>query len=83
MRCGAPPDFQGAIAASSPSSTLAFFLPSNLTPSVAVYVAVDMCDATNGRLIIGADGSVVVQEEDGGTTNEDCFTSLDGASFVP
>ncbi len=74
--------FQGAISASSPTSAEAFVLPSVLTPSVPVYVPVDMCNSTNGRLIIGTDGSVVLQEEDQGTGNEDCFTSLDGASFV-
>jgi hypothetical protein len=74
--------FQGAISASSPSSAEVFVLPPNLTPSVSVFVAVDMCDATNGRLNIATNGQVTVQEEDGATTNEDCFTSLDGASFV-
>jgi hypothetical protein len=74
--------FQGAVSASSPSSTTVFTLPSSLTPSAAVYVPVDMCNATNGRLIIATNGQVTVQEEDGGTTNENCFTSLDGASFV-
>jgi len=74
--------FQGSVAASGPSSTVIFNLPSNLTPSVDVYVPVDMCDATNGRIVVETNGSVQVQEEDGGTANEDCFTSLDGASFV-
>jgi hypothetical protein len=74
--------FQGAMSAPSPTSTVAFVLPSNMTPSVAVYIPVDMNQATNGRLIIATNGDVSVQEEDGGTTNEDIFTSLDGASFV-
>jgi hypothetical protein len=74
--------FQGAMTAPSPTSTEAFVLPSNMTPSVPVYIAVDMNQATNGRLIIEPNGEVFVQEEDGGTTNEDIFTSLDGASFV-
>lgn len=74
--------FQGAIAASSPSSAVPFDLPSNLTPSVPVYIPVDMCDATNGRLVIETSGEVILNEEDGDTANEDCFTSLDGASFV-
>jgi hypothetical protein len=74
--------FQGAIAASSPSSAEPFVLPSTMRPSVPVFVAVDMCDATNGRLIIQPSGAVTLQEEDQGTSSEDCFTSLDGASFV-
>jgi hypothetical protein len=73
---------QGAIEASSPSSNEPFVLPSNMTPSVPVFVPVDMCDGTNGRLQIGTNGSVSLREEDGGTSFEDCFTSLDGASFV-
>jgi hypothetical protein len=74
--------FQGAISASSPPTSTAFTLPSDMTPSVAIYVPVDMCDSTNGRLDIGTDGSVSLEEEDGSTTNENCFTSLDGASFI-
>jgi hypothetical protein len=74
--------FQGSVGDSSPSSTVIFDLPSNLTPSVDVYLPVDMCGATNGRIVVETNGTVSVQEEDGGTANEDCFTSLDGASFV-
>jgi hypothetical protein len=53
-----------------------------MTPSAPVFVPVDMCDGTNGRLQIGTDGSVFLKEEDQGTGFENCFTSLDGASFV-
>jgi hypothetical protein len=74
--------FQGAISATSPSSAAVFVLPPSLTPSAEVFVPVDMCDATNGRLDIATTGQVTVEEEDGGTSNENCFTSLDGASFV-
>jgi hypothetical protein len=74
--------FQGAITASSPSSPETFVLPANLTPGVTVFIPVDMCNSTNGRLEIATNGDVSVREEDQGTTFEDCFTSLDGASFV-
>jgi hypothetical protein len=74
--------FQGAISGASATSPGVFVLPPSLTPSVTVFVPVDMCNATNGRLDIATNGQVTVQEEDGATTNEDCFTSLDGASFV-
>jgi hypothetical protein len=74
--------FQGAISATSPSSSEPFVLPSTMRPSVPVFVPVDMCDATNGRLIIATSGAVTLQEEDQGTSFERCFTSLDGASFV-
>jgi hypothetical protein len=73
---------QGAISASSPSSSEPFVLPTNMRPSVPVFVPVDMCESTNGRLIIATNGAVTLQEEDQGTSFERCFTSLDGASFV-
>jgi hypothetical protein len=73
---------QGAIEASSPTLNEPFVLPANMTPSVPVFVPVEMCDGTNGRLEIGTDGSVFLREEDQGTNLEDCLTSLDGASFV-
>ena len=73
--------FQGAISGTS-SSIVPFVLPANMTPSVAIFVAVDLCNATLGRLVIDPSGVVAVQEQDEGISNEDCFTSLDGASFV-
>jgi hypothetical protein len=77
--------FQGAVEAnlgSGPTSAEPFVLPPSFRPSRPVDVAVDMCEAANGRLEIGTNGAVSVQEEDQGTTDENCFTSLDGASFV-
>ena len=73
--------FQGAISGTS-SSIVPFVLPASFTPSVPIFVAVDLCNATLGRLVIDPSGVVAVQEEDEGISNEDCFTSLDGASFV-
>jgi hypothetical protein len=46
-----------------------------------VYVPVDLCDATNGRLLIETNGTVIVQA-DTVFSNAQCFTSLDGVSFV-
>ena len=71
---------RGAIA--NGTSSVAFTLPAGLSPAATVYVPVDMCNATNGRLIIQTNGVVSVQAE---TTfaNAKCFTSLDGASFAP
>jgi hypothetical protein len=77
--------FQGAVEAnlgSGPTSAEPFVLPPSFRPSRPVFVAVDMCEADNGRLEIATSGAVSVQEEDQGTTDENCFTSLDGASFV-
>jgi hypothetical protein len=72
--------FKGAIASGSGSP---FTLPAGLAPAQDVYVSVDLCGATNGRLMIGAGtGVVTVQAENGALSNAQCFTSLDGASFV-
>jgi hypothetical protein len=46
-----------------------------------VYVNIDLCNATKGRLIIQTNGVVSVQAETS-FSNAQCFTSLDGVSFV-
>jgi len=71
--------FTGSL--SSGSSTTVFYLPTYLTPSTYVFVPVDLCGATNGRLIIYPTGAVLVQAETN-FSNAVCFTSLDGVSFV-
>jgi hypothetical protein len=70
---------RGAIA--NGTSSVAFTLPAGLSPAATVYVPVDMCNATNGRLIIQTNGVVIVQAESL-FSNAQCFTSLDGASFA-
>jgi hypothetical protein len=70
---------QGAITTAA-TNDVAFTLPKGFRPSWNVYVPIDMCNATNGRLVIAANGSVTVQSESGGFTG--CLTSLDGATFV-
>lgn len=79
LRDASTVEFTGAISTTSTNS-LAFTLPSGWAPPTVVYVAVDMCDATNGRLIITTSGDVYVQAEKS-FSNASCFTSLDGASF--
>lgn len=71
--------FKGAI--SSGASTTVFYLPTYLRPSTYVFIPVDLCHATNGRLIVYPSGAVLVQAETS-FSNAVCFTSLDGASFV-
>jgi hypothetical protein len=71
--------FKGAIG--SGTATTAFTLPVGFRPTTSVYVPVDMCNATNGRLIISPSGTVSVQAETA-FSNAQCFTSLDGASFA-
>jgi hypothetical protein len=71
---------RGAI--SSGTTGLAFSLWSGYCPSTDVYVPVDLCNATNGRLYIKPDCTVTVQSE-GSFSDAQCFTSLDGAWFIP
>jgi len=72
--------FRGAVAGGV-SPTL-FHLPPSLTPSTSVFIPVDLCNSTNGRLQIEIDGTVIVQAENNKFSNAQCFTSLDGASFA-
>ncbi|HEX7839380.1 MAG TPA: trypsin-like serine protease [Kofleriaceae bacterium] len=71
--------FKGAIASGTGT---AFTLPSAFRPATSVFVPVDLCSATKGRLVIAPSGAVSIQAENGATTNAQCFTSLDGASFA-
>jgi hypothetical protein len=59
-----------------------FVLPSAFRPASNVYVPVDLCAATNGRLFIQPDGTVTVEAEGGNFSNAQCFTSLDGVSYA-
>jgi hypothetical protein len=74
--------FKGAIATSG-TNPMPFVLPEAFRPSTDVFVPVDLCNATNGRLQIEPNGTVIVEAEGGAFSNAACFTSLDGASFVP
>jgi hypothetical protein len=73
---------KGAIATSG-TNPVPFTLPAAFRPASAVFVPVDLCTATNGRLQIEPTGVVTVQAEGGAFSNAACFTSLDGASFTP
>src|SRR5262249_22552577 len=72
--------FRGAIATSG-TSTIPTTLPVGMRPTTNVYVPVDLCNATKGRLIIGTNGVVQVQAETN-FANAQCFTSLEGAWFA-
>jgi hypothetical protein len=72
--------FKGAIATTGTNAT-PFTLAPAFRPVTNVYVPVDLCDATKGRLLIQTNGVVIVQAETD-FSNAQCFTSLDGASFV-
>jgi len=71
---------QGALETSG-SNPNAFVLPSTYRPSKTVYLPVDLCDANNGRIVITTDGNVAVQAEKDFSFSQ-CFTSLEGVSFV-
>jgi hypothetical protein len=73
--------FKGAMATSGSSDEPIASLPLRFRPITTVYVAVDMCNATNGRLVISPNGTVTVQAETS-FADASCFTSLDGVSFV-
>ena len=51
-------------------------------PASVVFVPVDLCTATNGRLQVEPTGVVTVQAEGGAFSNAACFTSLDGVTFA-
>jgi hypothetical protein len=72
--------FKGSISTTAKNSK-AFVLPAAFRPAKATYVAIDMCNATHGQLDILPSGAVFVQAETK-FANAQCFTSLDGASFV-
>jgi hypothetical protein len=73
--------FKGAIATTG-SNPVPFTLPAAFHPASVVFVPVDLCNATNGRLQIEPTGVVTVQAEGGAFSNAACFTSLDGVSFA-
>ncbi len=73
---------KGAIATSG-TNPVPFTLPAAFRPASVVFVPVDLCTATNGRLQIEPTGVVTVQAEGGTFSNAACFTSLDGVSFAP
>jgi hypothetical protein len=71
--------FKGAIAGGS--GDLVFTLPVGFRPAETVYLPVDLCFARKGRLILDPNGEVRVVAF-ANFSDAQCFTSLDGASFV-
>jgi hypothetical protein len=62
---------------------VAFTLPADMRPGTNVFLPVDLCHATKGRLLIQPSGAVSVEAEGGAFGNARCFTSLEGVSFAP
>ena len=73
--------FKGAINTIGTNSQ-PFTLATRFRPVTEVYVSIDLCNATKGRLHISTSGVVSVEAQGGTFSNAQCFTSLDGASFV-
>jgi hypothetical protein len=74
--------FKGAIATTGTNAE-PFALPVGFRPATDVYIPVDLCNATNGRLHITFTGVTDVEAKGGKFSNAQCFTSLDGAWFAP
>jgi len=72
---------RGAIATTG-TNAFPFTLPVGRRPSTSVYVPVNLCGATKGRLFIPTTGAVQVVAENGTFSNAQCFTSLEGVSFA-
>jgi len=66
----------------SGTNDVAFTLPVADRPAAEVYVPVDECGATNGRLDIAPSGVVSVEAEGNAWNEAQCFVSLDGATFA-
>lgn len=73
--------FRGAVAGGG-NATEILKLPSSMRPTSTVRIVVDMCNGDDGWLEVDADGAVIVEPVDGDLSVAQCFTSLDGASFV-
>jgi hypothetical protein len=80
LNCDGIVQLRGAASASGTDVTI-LTLPANLRPATMVYVPVDLCGATKGRLNIFPSGVVNVQAE-ADATKASCFTSMEGASFA-
>ena len=72
--------FRGAVWTGG-TSIEPFILPKGFRPGTELFVTVDMCGGSSGRLIIQPSGVVEVESEIS-LSEATCFTSLDGASFA-
>jgi hypothetical protein len=73
--------FKGGMATKR-TNPVAFTLPSSLRPAGVVFVSVDLCNATYGRLQIEPTGVATVEAQGGVFSDAACFTGLDGVSFA-
>jgi len=73
--------FRGAVMTEG-SGVMPFILPTAFRPAHTVYVPVDLCGSSNGRLDISPSGEVDVEAENGPQWIPQCPVSLDGAWFA-
>ncbi|HEY2167076.1 MAG TPA: hypothetical protein VGH01_07920 [Jatrophihabitantaceae bacterium] len=71
---------QGAIANGTENQFAT--LPKADWPKATVIQSIDLCNATHGALEIGTDGTLSVFSTGPFTPDAQCFTSLDGVSYV-
>jgi hypothetical protein len=76
-------ELRGAMSTSG-TNDVPFTLPKAFRPGHNVYVAVDLCNAHFGRVLIETSGEVIVEVNSETSTWADaqCFTSLEGVSFA-
>ena len=72
--------FKGAIATGGTNSQ-PFSLPAALAPVTNVSIPIDLCNGTKGALYIRPQGEAMISAENS-FSDAQCFTSLDGVSFV-
>ena len=72
--------FKGAMKTTM-TNPVAFTLPVHFRPSGPVFLAVDMGNASDGRIQIDATGVTTVEPETSFNLAA-CFISLDGVSFA-
>lgn len=70
---------KGAI--SGGASGVAFTLSAPFIPANDVYVPLDLCNATNGRLYISAATGTATVQATGAFSDASCFTSLEGVFY--
>jgi hypothetical protein len=72
--------FQGAIGTGGTNHE-PFIIPAQYRPAVIVFVQLDLCNSTAGRIIIYPSGDTYIQPETN-FSNAQCFTSLEGVSYA-
>jgi hypothetical protein len=76
--------FEGAIFRASGTSSNPFDMPAALAPETAhIDLAVDENGGATGRIIIGTDGTVFVNDDPEHSGSGAFFTSLEGVTYVP